>query len=359
LRGRPLAVCAGLLILWSATRFNFADNESSARELPVKARAAFVIAGPSPAASVEKRPAAFEFEKGIPQQVEIYDFLPRTARRLAAKPGHRHAIKNALRFPLESRHKEAPYAFSASVNFPGKMAGSTSAVLSDPILAPLPAAVTRKSNRRLRYYAYSFWRSGQPETDQIAPAAQYGGSQSGVIANYRLTNRDGRNLSLIVRAAAMPGKFANEELAVGLRWQPFNSLPLNVTAERRIRTNSADQFALYGAGSADDIPLALGFRGRGFAQAGIIPARQLNIFFDAGARSETTIIETGQNAVSMGIGGWAGGQRGASRFDIGPTIRGDIGIGRTRLDVSADWRFRVGGNARPGHGPAVTISTGF
>jgi hypothetical protein len=352
-----------LLILWTAARINYADNQSSARELPAQARAAYVIAAPSPAASVEKFPAAFEFENVIPQPEEFYAVLPRSASRLAAKPWQRRAIKADQPHPFDPHHKEAPYAFSGLANFPGNMADSKAALLAAPSPAPLwapqPAAVTRQSDRRLRYYAYSFWRSGQPGTDQIAPAAQYGGSQSGIIANYRLTNREARSLSLMVRAAATPGQFSDEELAVGLRWQPFISLPLNVTAERRIRTKSADQFALYAAGSANDIPFALGLRGRGFVQAGIIPARRPNVFFDAGIRAETKIIGTGKSAVSIGLGGWAGGQRGANRFDIGPTVRADLGIGRTRLDVSADWRFRVGGNARPGHGPAVTISTGF
>ncbi len=348
-------------------RISYADVATFTRQLPATARVAYVIAVPQQAATAQTFPAAFEFENIMPQQRGFYAVMPRSIAGPAAKPRQNLAVTVDSPLPLAPHYQVTPDALPSPAHFPintlpTKMAGSQ---VTSPV-PPFPAAVPPQSARRLQYYAYSFWRSGQPGADQIAPAAQYGGSQSGIIANYRLTDHGGGGggvggggLSLLVRAAATPGKFSDEELAVGLRWQPFKSLPINISAERRIRTKSADQFAVYAAGSAGDVPLILGLRGRGFAQAGVIPARQPNIFFDAGMRAETKLLDSGKSAVSIGLGGWAGGQRGASRFDIGPTIRGDVGLGRNRLDISADWRFRVGGNARPGHGPAVTISTGF
>jgi hypothetical protein len=361
LRGRPLGLCAGLLILWTMARINYSDVETFTRQSPATARAADVIAAQQQAATAQTFPAAFEFENIMPQR-GFYAATPRSITGPAAKPWPIHTVKDDPPLPLGPHHPVTPDAQSSLAHSPINMfpINTARSQVTAPVPA-LPSAVPPQSARRLRYYAYSFWRSGQPGTDQIAPAAQYGGSQSGIIANYRLTDYGGggRGLSLLVRAAATPGKFSDEELAVGLRWQPFNALPMNVSAERRIRTQSPDQFAVYAAGSAGNVPLILGLRARGFAQAGVIPARQPNIFFDAGMRAETKLVDSGKSAVSIGLGGWAGGQRGASRFDIGPTIRGDIGIGRTRLDISADWRFRVGGNARPGNGPAVTISTGY
>ena len=355
MRGRPLGVCAGLLILWTVTRINYPDNKSSIRELPATARAVYVAAIPSMSATVRKFPEAFEFEKSLPHRDGYYANMPRSVRVLAAKSRQILNMKNDQPHPSDPPRPDLPFVHASLVHFPINAARSQVTFPAVPLLAAVP----RQSSRRLQYYAYSFWRSGQSGKNQIAPAAQYGGSQSGIIANYRLTDHESRGLSLLVRAAATPGKFSDEELAVGLRWQPFIALPLNVSAERRIRSQSADQFAVYAAGSAGDVPLILGLKGRGFAQAGIIPARQPNIFFDAGMRAETKFVDVGKSAVAIGLGGWAGGQRGASRFDIGPTISGEIGIGRTRIDISADWRFRIGGNARPGHGPAVTVSTGY
>jgi hypothetical protein len=34
-------------------------------------------------------------------------------------------------------------------------------------------------------------------------------------------------------------------------------------------------------------------------------------------------------------------------------------MGKLSVDIMADWRFRVAGNALPGNGPALTLSTGF
>jgi hypothetical protein len=34
-------------------------------------------------------------------------------------------------------------------------------------------------------------------------------------------------------------------------------------------------------------------------------------------------------------------------------------IGRTAIRASAEWRFRVAGDAAPDSGPAVTLSTDF
>jgi hypothetical protein len=57
----------------------------------------------------------------------------------------------------------------------------------------------------------------------------------------------------------------------------------------------------------------------------------------------------------VGAGAWAGAQPGVSRLDAGPHL--EVRLGPAAL--SADWRFRVGGHARPGSGPTLTVSTGF
>ncbi len=63
--------------------------------------------------------------------------------------------------------------------------------------------------------------------------------------------------------------------------------------------------------------------------------------------------------LAAGPGGWASLQTGAvtnGRVDIGPTVWARLPLG---LELSADRRFRVVGNAAPGSGPAVTLSAGF
>jgi hypothetical protein len=96
-----------------------------------------------------------------------------------------------------------------------------------------------------------------------------------------------------------------------------------------------------------------------FGQAGVISGRGGGFFFDAQARAEREILGLGQLPFTAGGGIWAGGQKGVSRIDIGPTISTNIKFGEGRVRLNADWRFRVAGNAKPGNGPAVTLSTSF
>ncbi|MCF8497577.1 MAG: hypothetical protein K9G32_03930 [Sphingomonadaceae bacterium] len=47
------------------------------------------------------------------------------------------------------------------------------------------------------------------------------------------------------------------------------------------------------------------------------------------------------------------------RLDVGPSARAWVPAGPARLRIDASWRFRVAGDAQPGNGPAVTLSTSF
>jgi hypothetical protein len=219
---------------------------------------------------------------------------------------------------------------------------------------------TESRGSKLSIYGYSFWRKGAGGSSvAAATAAQYGGSQSGVIATYRLSGANASGLFAMLRTAITPGKYAEQEVAAGLRWRPVNSVPVTLTAERRVRRDGQDQFALYAAGSADSAPLAGGFSASGYAQAGVIPGRRTDLFFDAGMRADRPVIDLAGIDLAAGIGAWAGGQRGAARLDAGPAVRSNFDIAGVKLQITADWRFKIAGNASPGSGPAVTISTGF
>ncbi len=228
--------------------------------------------------------------------------------------------------------------------------------ISGSLLAP---NIGTRGNR-LSIYGYSFWRKGRGgSAAAAATAAQYGGSQSGVIATYRLSGMDASGLFAMLRTAITPGKYAEQELAAGLRWRPLNSVPITLTAERRVRLNGQDQFALYAAGSVDPAPLAGGFSASGYAQAGVIPGRRTDMFFDAGLRTDHPVIDLAGLDIAAGFGAWTGGQRGAARMDAGPAVRSNFDIAGMKLQITADWRFKIAGNASPGSGPALTISSGF
>jgi len=59
---------------------------------------------------------------------------------------------------------------------------------------------------------------------------------------------------------------------------------------------------------------------------------------------------------SFGFGIWGGAQPGLARLDAGPRLTVQV---RRNVKVHADWRQKLAGNARPGSGPALTLSGDF
>lgn len=214
-------------------------------------------------------------------------------------------------------------------------------------------AILMQNGKRLQIYAYSFWRNeGGPNPLGLA---QYGGGQSGVIATYRIASR----VSLLVRGAVAHDRVREREVAAGLRWLPIGDPSVALTVEHRFRNGRGDAFAAYISGGKSALALPMNFKLDAFAQAGYLSGAGGGPFFDAQARTTREFRPFGQQPVRLGAGVWAGGQEGAARLDIGPTIGTDVKVGETMIRVDADWRWRVAGDARPASGPALTLSTSF
>lgn len=209
-------------------------------------------------------------------------------------------------------------------------------------------------------YAYGFWRAGENDSRQ-ATAGQYGGGQSGLIATIGVLNQSGRPMpfAMLVRAAVAHDNIRDREFALGARWKPSSSLPLTISAERRFRAIGADNFALYVAGGQSDAPLPAGFKLDAYGQLGILSGQNGGHFFDGQMKAERQILPTSPVPLHLGAGIWTGGQKGVARVDIGPTLRTELPVGESRVRINTDWRFRVAGEASPGNGPALTVSTGF
>jgi hypothetical protein len=230
-----------------------------------------------------------------------------------------------------------------------------------PLAFPPPISINGSpapaTGRRFNGYGYSFWRLRSARSG-IAPAGQYGGSQSGVQAIYDLGGNVNEGMALQGRAAFAPrGKEA--EVALGLRWQRPTRLPFSLTAERRIDPAGPDRWAAYAAGGFDPQPLPLDFTIDGYAQAGWVGGRDATAFFDAQSRLSRPLARIGSATLRAGIGAWAAGQDGAQRLDIGPSIAAEISAGTITFDLRLDWREKIAGSALPGSGPAFTIATGF
>lgn len=344
IRGRALYYPLILIAGWVVGRAAILGNSNS--EAPTRAPTALLAEGGAviPALHMAEPIGASPISRAAPT---------RHSRMHRPLPTNPTSTTSALPIPLPmgsmspiflpeqrtaGRH-DTPrlFAFTPPISFHGSTAPAT--------------------GRRLSGYGYSFWRLSSARSG-IAPAGQYGGSQSGVQAIYDLGGNVNEGMALQGRAAFAPrGK--ETEVAIGLRWQRPTRLPLSLTAERRIDPAGPDRWAVYAAGDFDPQPLPLDFTIDGYAQAGWVGGRGATAFFDAQSRLSRPLARIGSTTLRAGIGAWAAGQNGAQRFDIGPGIAAEIPAGTITFDLRLDWRERIAGSALPGSGPAFTIATGF
>jgi hypothetical protein len=126
-------------------------------------------------------------------------------------------------------------------------------------------------------------------------------------------------------------------------------------AERReaLGRTGRSAFAVTLHGGVGEVPLPTGFRLDAYGQAGLVGVRSRDLFVEGSARAARPVAA----GFSLGAGVWAAAQPGASRLDIGPTVT--LRLPQLGATVSADWRFRTAGRARPGSGPALTLWTDF
>ena len=194
------------------------------------------------------------------------------------------------------------------------------------------------------------------------PSGAYGASQAGAVIRYRLAPSSPLRPALYLRASSALEKPRGEEVALGLSLRPLRGVPVAAMAEARItRTMTGDivRPALALVSEFPPLPLPLGAKGEAYVQAGWVGGKYGTLFADGQARVEKPLLKSGRMELRAGAGAWGGAQEGAHRLDLGPTATLAIPIGPAGGRVSADWRFRVAGNAAPGSGPAITLSAGF
>ena len=223
------------------------------------------------------------------------------------------------------------------------------------------------SQRRISGDAWVFARAGGPPSALAAPAlANYGASQAGAVLRYALAPDTAARPELYGRIVAALQTPAQEDVALGISAQPLSGLPLRFHAEARVtRQGEASQretqvrpavFATTGSYSEDR---ESGLTARGYAQAGYVGGRSATAFADGQIVGERTVARFDLGEIAVGAGAWGGVQRDAGRLDIGPSASVALRLGRSTVRLSADYRFRIAGDAQPGSGAAVTLSTGF
>jgi hypothetical protein len=232
------------------------------------------------------------------------------------------------------------------------------AITSLPFMSP-----QKRSNTRLiQIYAYSFWRRGDA-AQNVLGNGQYGGGQSAILATIPLLRFPKQSsvsrFALIGRASVAHDDLREREYSAGVRWQPMASVPVHVTVENRFRHDRPDAIAAFVAGGHQIGALPMDFTLDAYGQAGMVSGAGGGKFGDVQMQMLKPVSTHKHATLSAGVGAWAGGQSDVMRVDIGPSVRAELRAGSTQLRLDASWRFRVAGNARPGDGPAVTLSTSF
>ena len=224
-----------------------------------------------------------------------------------------------------------------------------------PSFDPVAGAPPPVAQRRLQMSAWALLR-GKPG-DLLGPnslstnGATLGGSQAGARVTYWV--RPGLAASL--RTSTPLGGARGGEVALGVRYQPFRTIPIAVTAERRQRFGRAggrNDFALFLEGGLYDRPLPAGFRLDAYGQAGVVGLGTQDLFGDGAV----TFTRPLWRNISGGFGVWGGAQTGLYRLDAGPRL--SIRMNRV-MRIHLDYRQRLLGVASPSSGPAVTIAGDF
>ncbi|HEX8415683.1 MAG TPA: hypothetical protein VF637_17655 [Sphingomicrobium sp.] len=272
----------------------------------------------------------------------------------------------AASFPLpEAGQQSVPIlpAAAAVANAPAyaKLEAAVHAPVMLPLLIlpvevqPLPAdppllpALTKGVNR----WSASAWVFGRRGGwAGLVPGGMLGGSQAGGRLAYRLNGDAARPLAVSVRGYAPLDRVRGAEAAAGLDWTPVAKLPVHLLVERRqaLGEEGRSAFAAMAYGGVSEIA-AGPFSIDAYGQAGVVGARSKDLFADGSAKVSLPVA-----GLKVGAGVWAAVQPGVSRVDVGPQasvrLPGDV-------TLAVDWRLRVAGDAAPGSGPAITLSTDF
>ena len=217
------------------------------------------------------------------------------------------------------------------------------------------AATWRKQRaaltRRWSASAYSIVRGSGPVG--LAAEPVLGGGQSGGALTVTLDPLALRPVAVTLRGSTGHDDGGRSAFAaVGMSWRPLTGV--TVAAERRIAVGPAahDDWTLRLAAGVDRTHGRL--RLTAYSEGGIVGSAT----YAAVQARAAGVVHAGRVTLEPGVGGWASVQHDRAtvdRIDVGPGVVARAG----RLTAEIDYRVRVGGNAAPGSGPVLTLSTTF
>lgn len=314
-------------------------------------------------ANQEGNPPALAPASGRPPTwVAHHTLAERTTRAAAAPPIHGgdapNNVSKAVRPAAHARPflaaQETTHAIASARPAPAEVAHP------EPPMPEMQPTETAPSNpppdghsSPVRASAWVLWR---PEASGLGlgTSGQLGGSQAGIRLVAPFAFRQALRASM--RATTALKRPHDAEVAPGLSLKPLRSIPVEIIVERRFRLsrNSQDATAAFIAGG-ETFEVSPRLTGTVYAQGGVVGLSHPRAFADGAAKLRQDVGARSR----IGVGMWGGLQPGLRRLDVGPSLSTVIGEPAGGLTLSADWRFRIAGNARPGSGIAVTLAKDF
>ena len=376
-RGQPLIALALVLTSWVGFRAAVWDWPVAAQTpaaLAVPTAAAVAAQNTLPQARVLDAAAAREtqvWRQWAPIASQANDLVePALPRPLPLVPPAQPAPQIASDTPrIAAGHQLLWLAGVSGLALPADVAQLFAA--RPPLAVPSAAPRTAAANER-RWSAdawllmrrggngYNLPGAGLPGAN--LPSGAYGASQAGAVIRYRLAPSSPYRPAAYLRVSSGLERPRGEEAALGLALRPLPKVPVAALAEARVtRTLSGNMVrpAVALVSEFPPQPLPLGLRAEAYVQGGWVGGKDSTAFADGQARLEKPLLSSGRLELRAGAGAWGGAQRGAQRLDVGPTATLAVPLGGAGGRLSADWRFRIAGDAAPGSGPAVTLSAGF
>jgi hypothetical protein len=367
--GAPLRAMASLAAIWILVRVIMLQSPANMTVKPVDP----LIGNTAHHYGATKRPGLAALPVIVPKQsryggaskqkyLSVYAAERRADASPIAEPPA--AIPPGLSGrPWQDSDDVRGFFLQASFNRPGGVAND--GVRPDPLF-PKPPALYH--GNRLTAYFWIYGRqdsrapqAGQRQAGRSISNGQYGGSQAGAILSYRLLDRPAPDISVYGRLSTALAPWSQQEIALGTRMHPVRNLPVALHAEQRFDASSGGfaGTAFYATGGTGPDPIVEKFALETYAQTGYVLGQNETYFYDGSVTLQRPIAELGSTKFSVGPGAWAGGQRKISRVDVGPRVDLSVPLGTTSARIVADWRLRIAGNARPGNGAAITVSTAF
>jgi hypothetical protein len=185
-----------------------------------------------------------------------------------------------------------------------------------------------------------------------------GAGQTGASLGWTLDPHATRPVAVAARVAVAHDGWGIDgdtaQFGIGLRWRPRPGATLAVERMVAGGDGARDAWTARAAWGAGD-----GQRWSLYSEAGVVGARRRDVYAAAQGYAGHIVAGSGRRTLAIGGGGWASVQAAGttvSRVDLGPTLRVRLSAGDAGIDIAADYRLRVTGNAAPKDGVAVTVS---